>query len=510
LLVTRHLSLVTVFMPQRFIILITVVVVVGALIALNAASYVRVEQTEDAEWNPDRSTYNSGQTGTRALYDFLSESGYQVMRWREAPAALLNNRSQSKPSTFVVIGKTISPFNGEQADALLRWVARGGRLLIIDRRPDPRLLAPSGDWTVATELLQSPSPDESSDNPEELTANVKPARPSQPTILTRNVESVMPSRLAALIKISYTAKDKKSHAEDADETTEDTEDDEEKSPTEEPPPAAKLVTPPLITAQPLIEAEQPTASPPTVEASPLPTSGGKTVSSAPLVHLGGEHGALMVDYPHGAGRIIVLSDPFIVANNGINRADNLTLALNIIRSGGGLIAFDEFHQGRSVTQNELFAYFAGTPLLPMLCQAAVIVLALLWTQGRRFARPLPLPRVDRRSKLEFVASMAELQQQARAYDLAIENVYTRIRRILARYAGVDHNSGQAVIAAGVAARSSLDQRELEALMRDCEDAISGGPINAHRSLELVARLREVESTLGLRMRSREVRQAKEK
>jgi hypothetical protein len=229
-----------------------------------------------------------------------------------------------------------------------------------------------------------------------------------------------------------------------------------------------------------------------------------------LVHLGGERGALMVDYPHGEGRIIVLSDPFIIANNGINRADNLRLALNIITSGGGLIAFDEFHQGRSVTQNELFAYFAGTPLLPMLCQAAVILLALLWTHGRRFARPLPLPRVDRRSKLEFVASMAELQQQARAYDLAIENVYTRIRRILARYAGVDHNSGRAVIAAGVAARSSLDQRELETLMRDCEDAISGGPINAHRSLELVARLREVESALGLRMRSREVRQAKEK
>jgi hypothetical protein len=106
--------------------------------------------------------------------------------------------------------------------------------------------------------------------------------------------------------------------------------------------------------------------------------------------------------------------------------------------------------------------------------------------------------------------MAELQQRARAYDLAIENVYTRLRRVLARYAGVDHQSGRAAIAAGVAARSSLDQQKLETLMRDCEDAINGGPINAQRSLELVAHLREVESTLGLRMRAREIRQAKEK
>jgi hypothetical protein len=443
---------------QRLVILITIAVVLGVLVALNAVSYVRVERTEDAEWNPDRSTYNSGQTGTRAFYDFLSESNYQVVRWREAPAALLSNR-KDKPSTFVVIGRTIIPFSDEQTDNLLRWVADGGRLLIIDRRPDARLLASSGEWNVTTELLQNSSPNSSSDNPEALTANVKPALPSQPTNMTRNVDSVMPSNLAALIKISHAAK-----KDERDETHSD----EAKGADDEP------------------------------------------VSTAPVVHLEGEHGPLLIDYPHGKGRILVLSDPFIIANNGINRADNLMLALNIVTSGGGIIAFDEFHQGRSLTQNELFAYFAGTPVVPMLCQALVIILALIWTRGRRFARPLPLPHVDRRSKLEFVASMAELQQQARAYDLAIENVYTRIRRVLARYAGVDHQSGRVAIASGVAARSSLDQKRLETLMRDCEDAINGGPINAHKSLELVAHLREVERALGLRMRAREIRQAKEK
>ncbi|HEV7860073.1 MAG TPA: DUF4350 domain-containing protein [Pyrinomonadaceae bacterium] len=507
-------------MRQRLVILITVGVVLGVLIVLNALSYARVERTEDAEWNPDRSTYNSGETGTRALYDFLGESGYQVTRWREAPAALLNNR-KVRPSTFVVIGRTIVPFNNEQTENLLHWVAQGGHLLIIDRRPDARLLAPSGDWHVATELLQNPSPDaSSSDNPEQLTANVRQAQPAQPTILTRNVDSVMPSRFAALIKISRAAKDSQTKKKNANAATNAHEDEDENAPapepTEEPPPAPEFVSRPnLISQTELVSQPQivslPAPTPVPLEAPPpVPTARGKTVSSAPVVHLAGEHGALLVDYPHGDGRIVVLSDPFIVANNGINRADNLKLAVNTVTSGGGLIAFDEFHQGRSLMQNELFAYFAGTPVLPMLCQAAIILLALLWTHGRRFARPLPLPRVDRRSKLEFVASMAELQQRARAYDLAIENVYTRLRRILARYAGVEHQSGRAVIAAGVAARSSLDQQRLETLMRDCEDAINGGPINAHRSLELVAHLREVESTLGLRMRAREIRQAKEK
>jgi hypothetical protein len=46
-------------------------------------------------------------------------------------------------------------------------------------------------------------------------------------------------------------------------------------------------------------------------------------------------------------------------------------------------------------------------------------------------------------------------------------------------------------------------------MRQCEDAINGQPINWRQLVDLVRRLREVERDLGLRMRSREVRQAAE-
>jgi len=173
----------------------------------------------------------------------------------------------------------------------------------------------------------------------------------------------------------------------------------------------------------------------------------------------------------------------------------------------GLGAFDEYHQGRAATENELAAYFAGTPILALCGQAALLVIALVWTRGRRFARPLPAPRVDRRSKLEFVASMAELQQRARAYDLAIENIYARTRRALARYGGTGQNVPRTEIAARVAARSGMSQADLEALMRECEDAINGEPTSARHALALISRLRELERTLGIRMRSREVKQA---
>ena len=105
--------------------------------------------------------------------------------------------------------------------------------------------------------------------------------------------------------------------------------------------------------------------------------------------------------------------------------------------------------------------------------------------------------------------MAELQQRARAFDLAIENIYTRLRRVLARHAGVDYNSSRTEISSRIAARGTIDAHRLETLMRQCEDVINGQPCSWRDSIDLVRRLREVERDLGLRMRAREERQAAE-
>jgi hypothetical protein len=478
-------------MRQRLGVIIGIGLVLLALIVLNAASYVEIERAPDSEYNPDRSTYNAGATGTRALFDFLGETGRAVTRWREAPAALLK-RGSAQPSTFVVLEPKLS-FEPEEVESLLKWVERGGRLVIIDRRPNPRLLPPSGNWRIATELKQYPSAGAHPENPEEMTAGVSPARPVQPTALTSEVEAVISSRYAALIRISLPDEER---AERAARAREGTKQESGKGGGIGPGPPEEGSTPGAAPPPPMPTAQSPARVP--------------FESPAPVVHLADPRGALLADYPHGAGRIIILSDPFIVANTGLARADNLQLAVNVIAGGGGLIAFDEYHQGHAVTRNELLAYFEGTPILAALGQATLVVLLVLWTRGRRFARPLPLARVDRRSSLEFVASMAELQQRARAFDLAIENIYTRTRRVLVRYAGVEHNSPRTEIAARVAARSSIDGQKLEALMRDCEETINGAPTSARRSLELVARLREIERTLGLRMRSREIKQAKER
>lgn len=460
-------------MRQRLIIFITLVAVIVVLIALNAASYVRVEYVGDSEVTPDRSTFNSGATGTQAFYDFLEESGQPVMRWRESTSSLLV-LADPKPSTLVVIGPLKVAYTNRELRELMLWVESGGRLVVIDRHPNPRLLGPGGEWVISTDPLGYPWSDLDPNNFEQMTSGMAPVKPAQPTALARNVDSVMPSRFMSVISFAPPTPDTKPTPDEGDE-----DDDEEESDSYPPPPE---------------------------------TGSGKAgqkhgPSTAPVVHFREQRGALLVDYPYGEGRIVLLSDPYLVANNGINRADNLLLALNAVAGSGGLIAFDEFHQGRPATHNELFQYFSGTPVMAICAQLALIGVAVVWSQGRRFARPLPLPHVDRRSKLEFVASMAELQQRARAHDLALENIYARVRRVLVRYAGVSNSTPRPEIARRVAMRSGLSREELEALMRNCEETINGAPTNGREVLRMAQQLRDIESKLGLRTRSRDAKQA---
>ena len=159
---------------------------------------------------------------------------------------------------------------------------------------------------------------------------------------------------------------------------------------------------------------------------------------APFVHLANDEKNLLVDFPYGAGKIVYLTDPYIVANGGINLVDNAQLAVNIVASGDGLIAFDEYHQGYGANENQLLGYFAGTPVVAIFLQLAALIGLLFYSQSRRFARALPENEPNRLSKLEYVAAMAELQQRTKAFDLAIENIYTDFRRRVSRSFGVDN------------------------------------------------------------------------
>lgn len=443
-------------MRQKFFIFLALIFLITALIGLNAASYVQQEKAPDTEFNPNRSTYNVGATGTRAFYDLLAETGRPVTRWQEPPSALLAN-NKNKPGVFVVVGEVKREFENNEIKQLLEWVAAGGKLVIVDRAPNTDLLATTAGWNVSFNTGELSFFDVDPSNQKQMTDGAAAAKPVQPTVYTANINSVQPSRFASSIKIERFS-DNKIYSEN-----------------------------PAVKSLPQANEEESDNS---FEIETL---------TAPVIHLANNKKNLLADFPFGAGKIVFLTDPFIISNAGIGLVDNAQIAVNIVASTDGLIVFDEYHQGYGSNNNRLFSYFAGTPVTAIFLQLAVLAGLVFYSQSRRFARPLPAKEPDRLSKLEYIAAMAELQQRTRGFDLAIENIYNDFRRRVSRSLGVDNRTIRREELAGmIAERAKLDRNDVEDLMFKCEEIIYGEKTNKREILRITARLREIEEKMNLK------------
>lgn len=459
-------------MKERILIFSALLFLIIILIGLNAASFVQKEKVPDSEANPNRSTYNYGATGTRAFYDLLTETNEKTTRWQKSTAALLSD-SKNKPATFVVVGKTRREFEDKEIEQLLRWVAEGGKLVIIDRAPPDEMVKTTADWIISVSkspetLLFEVDPIDA----KQMTEKTAAAKPIQPTVYTNKINAAQPSRFASSVNFEHISVGDVS-------TTGKIEQDSGIGTNQNSPSAP-------------ISAEEAARK---IEAVPL---------IAPIVHLANDDKNLLVDFPFGSGQIVLLTDAYIVSNAGIKLVDNAQLAINIVASGAGIIAFDEYHQGYGAENNQVLAFFAGTPVAAIFLQLLVLVGLIFFSQSRRFARALPENEPNRLSKLEYVSAMAELQRRAKAFDLAIENIYNGFRRQTSRLVGVDNSTtSYKDLAKLIAERGKLNLVEVETLLFKCEDVIRGEPTDKREVLRLVSHLREIEEKLGLRRARRQ-------
>jgi Domain of unknown function (DUF4350) len=433
-------------MRRYFAGVVTIVLVIAVLVGMSAVGAIEFDRPVENEFAPNRSTYNSGQTGTRAFYQLLEESGAPVARWRSHYSSLY---TEGKDSVLVIIG----PFppgqmiSEEEAIVLQSWISTGGRALIISRSPieqfgDPAIRAKAPEKLPAPDATPDQFIDEESDK---LIA--------QPTELTRKVRGLAFSNFGSRMTF-HNRVDRKGGKAKADPPDDTGEEKEEYS------------APALY---------------------------------APVIHLGDKDGAALADFTYGEGRVIFLSDPFVVANNGIARGGNLTLAMNILHSMGAperRILFDEFHHGYHTGGNPLVNYFRGTPAPWLLLQGLGLSLMIVYTYSRRFARPLPLPQVPRHSPLEFVGSMANLQQAAQARELALENIYPRFKAGLCRRLGLSSRASRDEIITGARRRRfHISEIELRQTLSDAEMTLAGEAIDDARLLTLVSRMRRLISQM---------------
>lgn len=470
------------------------------LIGLNAVSYVQKEKVPDSEESPNRSTYNVGATGTRALYDLLAETGRKVKRWEDKfPKSGILNPDEF--TTFVIIGSPRREIKKEEVEQILKWVSSGGRLIIIDREPIKDFLSTTANWRIKNKVSENSTFMIDPSNQTHMVGKTNAIKPIQPTIFTAQVIAVQPSKFASSISISRQYNKDDDEIQNVDE--EEVSDDE--SPNSSPP-----LAPANDANQNVKKENEPgfgvgNSNSQNQEILQTPTIAGESDESykvsrtAPVIHLGDSEKNILVDYPFRAGQIIYLSDPYIITNSGIRLVDNAQLATNIFDAKQGIIAFDEFHQGYGRNDNRLFEYFSGTPVIPIFLQIILIIGLLFYSQSRRFARALPAEVPDRLSKLEYVSAMAQLQGRTKAYDLAVENVYREFRRRVSRLLGVDNlTAKREELAEKIAKRTDYTKEEMKKMMFKCEDIMHGEPAKRKEIIDLISQLRKVEESLGLR------------
>lgn len=492
-------------MKQRFFIFLALIILVVVLVGLNAASYVQKEKIPDSEFSPNRSTYNVGATGTRAFYDLLAETNRKVARWQEPPSALLSN-NKNKPGTFVIVGEVKREFDDTEIKQLLEWVSAGGKLVIIDRVPNKDLLKTTANWNISVVTGELPFFGIDPSDQKQMTDGINAGKPAQPTGYTTNINAVQPSRYASSINIERLSEDV-DYSKTQNSTYKSTplpafspEQDSEDEPAPKTLPTTQSKSSSKSSGQGNGSGTSKTPLPKTVikePDAPLEIS----ALNAPVIHLTNDKKNLLADFPYGAGKIVFLTDPYIITNAGLGLVDNAHFAINIVDSGEGTIAFDEYHQGYGSNHNRLLSYFEGTPVFALFLQLTVLTGLIFYSQSRRFARSLPEDEPNRLSKLEYVTAMAELQQRTKAYDLAIENIYKDFRRRASRSLGVDNYTiTRKDLASMIAQRLKVNAGEIEDLMHKCEEILYGENTNKKEVLEVTARLREIEEKLGLKRR----------
>jgi hypothetical protein len=173
----------------------------------------------------------------------------------------------------------------------------------------------------------------------------------------------------------------------------------------------------------------------------------------------------------GQGQLLALTDPLILCNGYLEKADNGRFAADVIAMtpAGGRVWFDEFHHGAAASGPPETAWMA-TPWGLGLIWAVMIVFVGLALRGRAFGPAIPLrPRADR-SSAEYAAAVGSLLHRTGARRVTLETLLSATRRAVAERVGLGSDISSDRLTATIAQRAPAAAAELAGAERELEVA----------------------------------------
>ena len=118
---------------------------IGMLLIMTLVAWLSSNQKDQGVGAP--SSYSVQRHGAKAAYLLLQQSGYKVERWKQPPAQLPADAS----GALLVLAGPESYAHAEEKSGVIRFLLRGGRVLIAGVQPDsfvPQASAEDGDLRV--------------------------------------------------------------------------------------------------------------------------------------------------------------------------------------------------------------------------------------------------------------------------------------------------------------------------------------------------------------------------
>ncbi len=207
-------------------------------------------------------------------------------------------------------------------------------------------------------------------------------------------------------------------------------------------------------------------------------------------------GVIGIRMPVGRGRIIALSEPFVITNYAIGKADNSVFLANLMRelSGSelaGTVLFDEYHQGfverdaspvaiAKLVLTDRWGWAVG--------QFALVLFLILYAKGLRFGKPLDVVLQKRRRHGEFAASAGKLLQDAGATEIAHRTIWQYYHKRFCRALRLNSDTDDKSLVEYAQTEYGVDIRDL------IPDERPGGGksrLTARRLLSVVRRMNDI-------------------
>jgi hypothetical protein len=204
-----------------------------------------------------------------------------------------------------------------------------------------------------------------------------------------------------------------------------------------------------------------------------------------LVHYAEEGRPIVVSYKVGEGVVVWWAASMPLTNAEINEVGNLALLLNSLGDASTHVYWDEYFHNEPVS---LVSYVGERPIYSALLQAAMVVLALLWTYSRRNGPIYPLLEFSRLSPLEFVETLGGLYRQAKATRVALEVPYARFRTLATRQLGLKNDIPGADLARAIQNRLGYKDDKLQDLLQAIESALYDPELTEPKALDLAQQL----------------------